>query len=148
MINKIGVLIFCVTVGFATLAQQQARKGKLKIVITNPRSQEGRLLLSMHNKQEGFPGDTAHSILTRALKITGDTMEFEFIKLPYGEYAVAVFHDENSNFKMDTNMFGIPKEGIGISNNAYRMMGPPHYDEAKFTLDAPEKVIYVKMHYY
>lgn len=148
MINRIVMLLCCATLGFAAMAQQQAKKGKLKIVITNPRSQDGRLLLSMHNKKEGFPGDTAHSILTRALKITGDTLEFEFIKLPYGEYAVAVFHDENGNLKMDTNMFGIPKEGIGISNNAYRMMGPPYYDEARFELNTPEKVIYIKMHYY
>ena len=30
--------------------------------------------------------------------------------------AVSVFHDENNNQKMDTNLVGIPKEGIGFSN--------------------------------
>jgi uncharacterized protein (DUF2141 family) len=31
-----------------------------------------------------------------------------------GKYAIAVIHDENCNGKLDTNMFGIPKEGYGF----------------------------------
>jgi uncharacterized protein (DUF2141 family) len=29
-------------------------------------------------------------------------------------YAIAVIHDENRNGELDTNMFGIPKEGYGF----------------------------------
>ena len=35
---------------------------------------------------------------------------------------------------MDTNFLGIPKEPIGISNNAKGFMGPPKYKDAKFEL--------------
>ena len=49
-----------------------------------------------------------------------------------GKYAVSVFHDENSNGKMDTNFVGMPKEGVGASNNAKGHFGPPKFDAAAF----------------
>ena len=49
-----------------------------------------------------------------------------------GTYAVSVYHDENSNDKLDTNFLGIPREGVGASNNAHGHMGPPKFDSAKF----------------
>ena len=39
-------------------------------------------------------------------------------------YAVAIYHDENSNKKFDT-FFSIPKEYYGFSNNAPVFFGPP-----------------------
>jgi len=36
--------------------------------------------------------------------------------IPPGTYAIACYHDENDNGKLDTNFLGIPKEGTGASN--------------------------------
>lgn len=47
-----------------------------------------------------------------------------------------VVHDENSNNILDTNWVGMPKEGIGMSNNAKGRMGPPKYLDASFTVTA------------
>jgi uncharacterized protein (DUF2141 family) len=49
------------------------------------------------------------------------------------ENAVAsVFHDENSNGKLDTNFMGIPREGVGASNDAKGHLGPPKFNAAAF----------------
>jgi uncharacterized protein (DUF2141 family) len=37
-----------------------------------------------------------------------------FSDIKPGNYAIAVIHDENRNGELDTNMFGIPKEGYGF----------------------------------
>jgi hypothetical protein len=58
---------------------------------------------------------------------------------------VAVFHDENMNGQLDKNMFGIPKEGYGFSNNPKKSIGPPKFADAKFQLDQPEKVFEIKL---
>jgi uncharacterized protein (DUF2141 family) len=42
----------------------------------------------------------------------------EFPGVAPNTYAVSVFHDENSNGKLDTNFMGIPREGVGASNGA------------------------------
>ena len=41
----------------------------------------------------------------------------------------------NNNNKLDTNLFGIPKEPYGFSNNARSKWGPPKYEIAKFELN-------------
>jgi uncharacterized protein (DUF2141 family) len=55
-------------------------------------------------------------------------------------YAVMVFHDENSNGKLDKNILGIPKEGYGASNNLARKMRPPTFDEARFSISSDQSV--------
>jgi uncharacterized protein (DUF2141 family) len=57
----------------------------------------------------------------------------EFTDLPSGDYAVALFHDENGNRKLD-RLAGIPTEGVGFSNNPRLMFGPPRFTQARFTL--------------
>jgi len=49
-----------------------------------------------------------------------------------GKYAVSVFHDENSNGKLDTNFLGIPREGVGASNNAKGHFGPRNSARQRF----------------
>ena len=56
----------------------------------------------------------------------------QFTGLSPGTYAVSVFHDENSNGKVDTKFMGIPREGVGASNNAKGHLGPPKFDAAAF----------------
>lgn len=41
---------------------------------------------------------------------------------------------------MDSNFLGIPKEDYGCSNNATGFMGPPKYNDAKFTLSENKTV--------
>ena len=63
-----------------------------------------------------------------------------------GTYALVVLHDENENFKMDT-MLGIPKEGFGFSRNPVIRMGPPKYEQVKFTIAPGHNVQAVRLKY-
>ena len=53
--------------------------------------------------------------------------------LPSGDYAVALFHDENGNGRVDT-MLGVPSEGVGFSNNPRLLFGPPSFRRAAVAL--------------
>jgi len=55
-----------------------------------------------------------------------------FKDLPYGEYAIKFFHDEDKSGKFTTGRFGLPKVEYGFSNNAYGLRSPPPFDKAKF----------------
>lgn len=67
--------------------------------------------------------------------------------VPAGEYAISVFHDVNGNEKLDRNFIGIPKEGVGASNDAAGSFGPPSYEKAKFTVPRLQPLS-VTMKYY
>ncbi|WP_430815271.1 DUF2141 domain-containing protein [Carboxylicivirga sp. RSCT41] len=55
-------------------------------------------------------------------------------QLKAGNYAFKYFHDANENQELDTNLFGIPKEGYGFSNNAKSTFGPPAFEKTVFSL--------------
>jgi len=63
--------------------------------------------------------------------ISGIT-ELHINDLPEGQYALAIYHDENGNDELDTNWLGIPKEPIGFSNSKMRTFGPPGFEDCAF----------------
>jgi uncharacterized protein (DUF2141 family) len=58
-------------------------------------------------------------------------METE-VKIPYGKYAVTIFHDVNGDTELNSNFMGIPKEPYGFSNNPRAMFGPPSFEQSLF----------------
>ena len=58
-----------------------------------------------------------------------------------GEYAIAVFHDENGNGKMDKHLFGIPKEPYGFSNNFRPRFSAPSFSDCEFNVGDGSKMI-------
>lgn len=58
-----------------------------------------------------------------------------FTNVTPGDYAITLLHDENGNAKLDT-MLGIPKEGVGFSNNPRLIAGPPKFVAARFQVES------------
>lgn len=121
--------------------------GSLTVTILQFRNNQGEVRVALYNKEEGFPKspEKALKILTAPISNNKSTVVFE--SLPPGVYAVSVFHDENKNGKMESNFFGIPKEGIGASNDARGHMGPPHYKDAKFIFNGNAQTITINLVY-
>jgi len=67
-------------------------------------------------------------------KAEGSSGKYIIKDLPDGEYALAIYHDENGDKKCNTNFVGIPKEGYGFSNNVKPKMSAPKFDECRVDL--------------
>ena len=78
--------------------------------------------------------------------VAGTTI-VRFPNLAHGVYAAQVSHDENSNGKVDRALFGIPKEGVGFSNDAPIRFAPPKWAAAMFPLN-DDKTITLKLRYF
>jgi uncharacterized protein (DUF2141 family) len=63
-----------------------------------------------------------------------------FGKVPTGEYAVVVVHDENDNGALDTGFLGFGGESYAYSNDAHPLFGRPSFDAAKFAVDADTRI--------
>lgn len=61
------------------------------------------------------------------------THKIDIGDLPPGTYAIAVFHDENSNRKLDKFM-GMPREGFGFSRSPVVRFGPPKFEQVHINL--------------
>ena len=60
---------------------------------------------------------------------------------------MSAFQDENGNGKLDTNFIGMPKEGVGASNDAAGKFGPPKFDDARFNYKAGRSVMTIHIRY-
>ena len=115
----------------------QAQTVSLEVKVSGFKNNAGKVKVGLYNSEFSFLKTTYKS---QASDIKNETATVTFADLPKGEYAVSVYHDENSNGVMDKNMFGIPSEDYASSNNAKGVMGPPKYADAKFKVDTNSKI--------
>ena len=64
------------------------------------------------------------------------------INIDKGKYGIIVYHDENSNNRLDMAMFGKPTERYGFSNNKYGAFGSkPPFEEALINVDGQTSAV-------
>lgn len=133
----------------ARLNAQTAGTSTLTVRIEGARNSKGKISVALFQDAGGFPGDTTKALRVQQGEINPGTSNAQvvFDGVPHGVYAVSVFHDENMNRKLDKNLLGAPKEGYGASNNPKKRMGPPRFEEAKFSLNQPEQTVEIKLMY-
>lgn len=93
---------------------------------------KGEIRIAMFDSKEKYTKDPIHAIV---LPVDSTTIIWTQEMLPFGEYAIAVYHDKNENGKIDTNLLGIPKEDYGFSNNARGRFGPASWQDSKFIVE-------------
>ena len=103
----------------------------------------GTLRAALVNSAEAY-SDDAEPIMVQSVRV-GSRQEIVFQGVPFGTYAVKIFHDENDNEQLDTNFIGIPTEKYGFSNNARSKLGLPDFSDVKFEVNAPKLEIAIKV---
>lgn len=126
------------TIALLATAMISAQEFKLEIEVNGFKNNDGKAKINLYNTQESFMKKGIKSVKT---VLKNNKTYAVFTDLPKGVYAVSMFHDENSNGKIDSNFMGIPTEGYGTSNDAKGFMGPPKYEDAKFELVADRKMV-------
>jgi uncharacterized protein (DUF2141 family) len=104
----------------------------ITVNVSGFRNSKVAVVLYLYNSEMGYPQDHNKAYRTVNGVIINNTCSIVLSDIPKGTYAIACFHDENGNGKLDTNLLGIPDEGVGASNNAKGFMGPPKFKDAKF----------------
>jgi len=132
--------------GAALLLIGAAPVASLDVAIDHVRSAEGMLRVCLTADPDNFPScvDDADAV-TR--NVPAGTHGLRFTGLPYGNYAVAVIHDENNNAKLDT-FAGIPREGFGFSRNPPIRFGAPRFAAARFAVTGDAERQQVGMRYF
>ena len=118
-------------------------RGDVVVIVHGLRNGDGFVNLALFRGPSGFPRDTDHALRQESVPLRGatsPTLTYTFRDVPRGEYAVAMMHDENENLELDTNFFGVPKEGYGFSNDARGVLGPPAYADCVFRVDGDAEV--------
>jgi len=136
-----AVAIFLSTNAFA------GNTGVIEVDVTGLKHDKGKLNIRLHDNATSFPGKPAKSVKGVSVKIENRQAHARFEDVTYGEYAIAVYHDENNNGELDTNFIGIPSEAVGASNNAKGRFGPPKFKDARFVVNKPLTNQSISMNY-
>ena len=127
-ISSLGTLLV-----LAAVYVPQAQPPQVSLIhveIDGLRDDKGQVLCALFSSAIDFPKRTDKAVAHARSDISHGHAFCDFSGIASGTYAVSVFHDENSNSKMDTNLMGIPREGVGASNNAKGHFGPPKFETA------------------
>lgn len=120
---------------------------ELQVKVQNVRSASGMIVVTLY-------GDRPEEFLQSGRKIDRERVPAKLgsvtacLVLPKaGTYAIAVYHDEDGDRKVTKSGLGIPTEGYGFSNDALAKIGPPKFDDVKFTAGSDKKPVVITMHY-
>lgn len=115
------------------------------VMITNLENVKGNLYIGWYNQAATFRVN--EKAIYREKVVVGQQKEVSVIfkNIPKGKYAIAVFLDENDNYKLDKNIFGIPKEKYGFSNNRLPSLRPATFEESAFELNQQNASIQIKL---
>ena len=104
----------------------------LEISVEKLRNLKGELHFCLTREPSHFPdckGDP--KAVTRSAP--AGTRTIRIAGLAPGGYALAIFHDENRNRKLDM-LVGIPREGFGFSRNPVVRFGAPKFRQVRIDL--------------
>ncbi len=116
----------------------------LDVVVSNVRNSNGHVLVAVCPPAEFLAPHCRYVGKARAhrglvmVRVTG---------IPPGTYAVQAFQDENDNVTIDRNFLGLPKEGIGFSNDAPFRFGPPSFRDAAITTGPQGGQVAIRLRY-
>ena len=135
-------------VGIAGASRQAgAAAGTVVVTIEGFRGAAGHARVAVFNREAGFPDDESASYRKLVAEIKDGRVEVRFEGLPYGDYAVSMYHDANDDAKVNKGWFGIPQEGYGVSNNIVHATRGPRFGEALFRLAEQVHEVNIRVHY-
>ena len=121
-----------------------AQANTLGVTVTGLHSAKGQLIACLWTDKKAFPScEKSETARRLVLPVSGTEMQLSFPGVAPGDYAVTVHHDEDGNGKMKHNFIGMPKEGVGISNNPG---GMPGYSKSLVKV-AADSAITIRMRY-
>jgi uncharacterized protein (DUF2141 family) len=150
VVNCIPILIAVIcTTALAQNATPAYQTGACSLVINIDgfRNAKGAAGATIFNRPDGWPEDNDKAYRLGHTSIDGNHAVLRFDGLPAGRYAVAVIHDENSNKRLDRNLFRVPKEGFGFANNPHVGLAAPSFAASAIEVGCPQTVIGIHLIY-
>jgi uncharacterized protein (DUF2141 family) len=121
--------------------------GAILVTIEGFRTASGYARVALFNREAGFPEEESAAFRAGVVPIKDGRVQVSFDDVPFADYAVSMYHDENGDKKLNRNFFGAPKEGYAVSNNVRHSMRAPRFDEARFKIDTASRAVTIKVGY-
>lgn len=148
MLSKIVCMIrfFFASIFILWLNTTFAQNGNLTIQIEGIQNLNGNMMIAAFSNQQDFNGKENPSFVNMT-KVSDSIQNIDFKDIIPGKYAIAVYHDQNSDKQLNTSSIGIPSEGYGFSGNYNSIFKKPKFKDCKIDIKS-DTIISIKMHYW
>jgi uncharacterized protein (DUF2141 family) len=137
-------LIVATLLYFSSLSAAGA--ADLTVTVSGIRNASGSISAGVYDNASSFPKAEEAVVVVR-IKARQGSVGFTVHGLAPGQYAVAAYHDENGNGRLDFDPTGAPAEGYGVSNGARNSQAPPEFTKAAFELRDQNKPVTIELFY-
>ena len=120
--------------------------GSINLTVTSLRNDNGSVRCGLYNSAGAFP-QAGHESRGVIAPISGRQAMCVFRDVAPGTYAIAFFHAEQNETRMQQGLFGKPTEGYGFSNNASGSFGPPSFSDAAFDYRGGKRSMQARVQY-
>jgi uncharacterized protein (DUF2141 family) len=128
----------------ADIAKPAPDKQELDIMVSDVLSSHGHVRVEVCSEQEFLKDCLYGGSELSTIGVTTVVIR----DLPPGVYAVQAYQDENDNHDVDRNRLGVPKEGIGFSNDAPIYFAPPSFKSAAFSYRGGHHTIHLRLRHF
>ena len=119
----------------------------MQVEVKGLRNNDGLVRLALYDRPELFP-ISGKAFVISDVPIPYQGLSLLFSDLPPGEYALALFHDEDGDNVFDKGFLGLPLEGFGFSNDATVFFSAPSFSAAAVTVGEELTAITVHVRYW
>jgi len=119
----------------------------ITVDVTKLRSSDGMVQVTLYDKADEFLMEDSKTARIVRVGIEDKKSTCEFAGVEPGKYAVALMHDEDNDGEMKKSLIGLPKEGIGMSNNGKLKFGPPKWEDSVFDVGEEDVSIEITLLY-
>jgi len=133
---------------FLSVSAFAANTGNLDVYVSGFKNDNGVARIAIFNTAAGYnrPGtDAEYAYQKASLNIKDGQAVWHLKGLPYGYYAIKVYHDADNSGDLTTNFLEIPKEGYGFSNNPVASSGPASFKQAVFYVKQPRQQMTIQI---
>lgn len=125
---------------FTSFQSPGEKAGTLILEIDNVRTQEGIIWVGIYDSEDNYMVKEKAIVEGIEVRSTGQ-VQFKMEAFPYGQYAIALFHDINGNGELDRNLVGIPSEPYAFSQELKSKWRLPRFKEVKFQFSHSRQVL-------
>lgn len=131
---------------WCALATHAAQAGALIVNVSDARNDDGLIRCGLFADANAWRHEerTARAV---AAELENGKAVCDFGEVPSGTYAVAVFHAEHRETKINYGFLGKPKQGVGFSRNPSIALGAPDFEAASVEVGAEKRVLEIRLKY-
>ncbi|RDZ29709.1 DUF2141 domain-containing protein [Lysobacter silvisoli] len=104
----------------------------MRVDVSGVRGDHGFIIGTLCKEGEAFPSGCTR---TARAKAADGVVSLDFKGLAQGDYALALYHDENDNSRLE-----LGAEGIGFSNNANLAKAAPQFDASRIKVNGATRI--------